>query len=89
MKGFIGMGLLAGALALACGTSGQLGEAWTWKRPCGTAAQLEADRQACLGEAAGLADPSAHVEYAQDLFGECMEGRGWRRTARSAQVTCP
>ena len=90
MKISIVIGLLVGVVALGCGTRGQLGEAWTWKKPCGTDAQLEADRQACLGEAAGIADPSGEtsVEYAQDLFGECMQKRGWQRMPRSTSLAC-
>jgi hypothetical protein len=85
---WIALGL--GVVALGCSARGQLGEAWTWKKPCGTEERLEADRQACLGEAAGIADPSGStgVEYAQDLFRECMEKRGWQRMPRSATVVC-
>ena len=88
VKTSILLGLLVGAVALGCGASGQLGEEWTWKRPCGTDQQLRADRQACLGEAAGLADPSSRVEYAQDLFGECIEGRGWLLVPLSTNLAC-
>jgi len=82
------------AAALASGTlaacaSGQLGESYSWKRPCGTSEQLAADRQSCLGEAAGFADPSGQgAEYAQDLFRQCMERRGWRRLPSDTVLAC-
>jgi len=79
--------LCAAAALLACG-AGRLGESWEWKRPCGTPAQRDADRHACLSEAAGIADPSAQADFAQALFAECMEHRGWRRVASGTVLRC-
>jgi hypothetical protein len=82
--------LLSGSGVLLWGcASGTLGESHVWMRPCGTAAQLEADRQACLAEAAGLADPSGPgAEYTRDLFRQCMEQRGWRRVPSGTVMAC-
>ena len=83
-------GAVTGAvLAFGCGT-GRFGDDHTWKRPCGTAAQREADSQACIGASAGIADPSvgSGAEYAQDLFRECMESRGWQRVPSSTTLQC-
>jgi len=79
----------AAALALGCAIGG-LGDAYAWKRPCGTDAQREADSQACLSEAAGISDPSSGtgVEYAQDLFRECMASRGWQRVPSTTTLKC-
>ena len=76
-------------LALGCAVGG-LGDAYTWERPCGTDAQREADSQACLSEAAGISDPSSGtgVEYAQDLFRECMEARGWQQLTSGTTLKC-
>ena len=84
----ISVSLAIGALALGC--AGQLGDSQAWKRPCGTSEQLDADRQVCQGEAAGLADPSGSVgvEYAQDLFRECLESRGWQRMPSGTVLKC-
>jgi hypothetical protein len=78
--------IAAGMLACASGS----GESYAWKRPCATDAQREADRQACMGESAGLADPSGYtgVEYARDLFEQCMESKGWRRLPADEELVC-
>jgi hypothetical protein len=80
---------LGAAVAFGC-ASGQLGgDAWTWKRPCATAEQLEADRQRCAGQTLGVVDPSGRGnEYGPDLFRECMESRGWQRVAPETVVEC-
>jgi hypothetical protein len=78
---------LAAAGGLAC-AGGTIGDPWEWKRPCGTPAQRDADRQACLTEAAGFADPSDEADFAQDLFARCMERRGWRRVSSGTVVRC-
>jgi hypothetical protein len=77
------------ATALGC-SSGQLGgDSWVWKRPCATAEQLEADRQACMGQTVGVVDPSGRgSEYGPDLFRECMESRGWQRVAPGTVLEC-
>lgn len=76
--------VFAAALA-ACASS----ESLVWKRPCGTPAQRDVDRSSCLSEAAGLADPSGRgIEYTQDLFRECMEGRGWQHVPASTVFEC-
>lgn len=85
--------MIAGALfgtLVALGCASTLGESYTWKRSCGTDAQRQADREACLSESAGLADPSGNrgVEYAQDLFRECMEARGWQRLPSNTALKC-
>jgi len=78
--------LSAGILGCA---SSPFGESWTWKRPCATAAQLEADRQACVAESVGVVDPSGTgSEYGQDFFRECMESRGWQRVPSSTVLEC-
>lgn len=78
------------AVGAAVGCAWGVGDSYLWKRPCGTDAQLEADRQACLSESAGVADPSGTtgVEYAQDLFRECMENRGWQRVPAGTVMKC-
>jgi len=85
--------MIASALtvaAIAVGCASGLGDSYVWKRACGTDAQRAADRQACLSESAGLADPSGNrgVEYAQDLFRECMETRGWQRVPSATVLKC-
>jgi hypothetical protein len=84
----IASALAAGALAVGCASG--IGDTYVWKRPCGTDAQREADRQACLTESAGVVDPSGNpgVEYAQDLFRECMEARGWQRVPAGTVLKC-
>jgi len=79
--------LVACGLAVGCAS---LGDSYVWKRPCATDAQREADKQACLAQSAGIADPSGTtgVEYAQDLFRECMEGRGWQRVPAGTSLAC-
>jgi len=89
--GGAGIALTGGAgLALTGCASGSFGESYAWKRPCGTEAQREADSQACLAKAAGIADPSGgrEVEYAQDLFNECMMSRGWQRLPADTALAC-
>jgi hypothetical protein len=80
--------LIVGACAVACASG--LGDSYVWKRPCGTDAQRESDRQACLSQSAGVADPSDNtgVEYTQDLFRECMEARGWQRVPAGTILEC-
>ena len=86
---FMAAGVLTLAI-VALGCASGFGESYVWKRACGTDAQRQADRDACLSESAGLADPSDNrgVEYAQDLFGECMEARGWQRVPSSTALKC-
>ena len=84
----IASALVVGAWIVGCATG--FGDTYVWKRPCGTDAQREADRQVCLTESAGVEDPSGSpgVEYAQDLFRECMESRGWQRVPAGTVLKC-
>ena len=80
--------VLLGAATLGCAST-QVGESYTWKKPCGTHEQRDADRDACAMEAAGLADPSGQGrEYTPDLFRQCMESRGWQRVPSSTVLAC-
>jgi len=84
------LGLVAStALALGCVTRG-FGGSYSWKRPCGTDAQREADSQACLSDAAGISDPSSGSggEIAQELFRECMAARGWQHVPSTTTLKC-
>jgi len=85
---WIATALVACGLVVGCASG--LGDSYVWKRPCGTDAQREADKQACLAQAAGISDPSGStgVEYAQDLFRECMESRGWQRVPAGTSLAC-
>lgn len=88
MKTILAGTALVAVLGLAC-ASGTMGDEFVWKRPCGTAEQREADRSACLTDAAGIADPSGRgVEFTQDLFAECMQQRGWKRVPSDTVMRC-
>ncbi|NNL68143.1 MAG: hypothetical protein HKP30_17975 [Myxococcales bacterium] len=85
MRALVGFVSLVAIAWFGCASS----ESMSWQRPCGTPEQREVDRDSCLTEAAGIADPSGRgVEYSQDLFRRCMEERGWQRVPSGTVLEC-
>lgn len=80
--------VLVVAAALGC-SSAQFGDSRTWKRPCGTAEQRSADRDACAVEASALSDPAGRTaEYTHDFFRTCMQKRGWQHVPAGTVLAC-
>jgi len=76
---------VAAALALLLGAAcaGDM----HWDRPCATAADLEADREACM---AASGNDSGVMNWSTSRFLEgCLRDRGWRRYPVGRRAACP
>jgi len=76
---------VAGTLALLLGAA--CAADTHWDRPCATAADLEADRDACL---AASGNDTGVMNWSTARFVErCLQDRGWRRYPVGRRAACP